>query len=138
MLKIKLITDESTLNNFEYVENKEYTPGYPLTIKFQVIDTQSDHRLIPEDDANLTATFQTRDGSQLVIEGSMIFGQDDKSMWGIELTAEQSNDIIGSNIFIQLDFDGSAATPPDLSTSDDLRVGMAYNILSRVTFDGEC
>lgn len=138
MLKIKLLNEQASLNNFSYVEVKEYIAGQPVNLKIQVTDSETKQRLIPATNANLIATFQKRDGTELVVAGSMLFNPDDRSMWLIALSGAQTLDIVGANIRIDLDFNGSAAAPPVLSTSTDLRTGMAYNVLSKVTFDGEC
>ena len=58
-------------------------------------------------------------------------------MWEVSLTAEQSNDIIGGNVQFMLDFQGDSTTP-DLADATDLRAGMGYSIIAKVTFDGEC
>lgn len=137
MLKIKLLNEQLTLNNFDYLEIKDYIPNLPLNLKIQILDSETTQRLIPATSAKLIAIFQKRDSTELTINGSMIFNPDDRSMWLIALTAVQTNDIIGSNVLIKLDFNGSS-TLPDLSDSTDLRAGMAYSILGRITFDGEC
>jgi hypothetical protein len=137
MLKIKLLNEQLTLNNFEYLEVKEYIPNLPLNVKIQIMDSETGQRLIPSTSAKLIAIFQKRDSTELTVNGAMIFNPDDRSMWTIPLTAVQSNDIIGSNVLIKLDFNGSS-TLADLSDSTDLRAGMAYSILAKITFDGEC
>lgn len=138
MLKIKLINEQATLNNFNYVEVKEYIAGQALSIKVQITDSETKQRLIPDTGARLNAIFQKRDGTELKKAGTMLFNPDDRSMWKIDLTSAETTDIIGSNVKFELDFNGSASAPPDLSTSTDLRIGMAYNVLSKITFDGEC
>lgn len=138
MLKIKLINEQATLNNFSFVEVKEYIAGQPMSLKIQIQDSETKQRLIPAANANMIATFQKRDGTELQVAATMLFNPDDRSMWKIELTGPQTLDIVGSNVRIDLDFNGSAAAPPVLTDSTDLRVGMAYNVLSKITFDGEC
>lgn len=137
MLKIKLLNEQLTLNNFHYLEIKEYIPGLPFKIKVQIQDSETLQRLIPNTGAKLNATFQQRDGTELVKAGTMIFNPDDRSMWEISLTDDEANDIIGSNVLFELDFNGTSVQP-DLSDSTDLRAGMGYSILAKVTFDGEC
>lgn len=137
MLKIKLLNEQATLNNFVLLDTKEYIPGLPLKIKFQISDSETLQRLIPGVSAKLNATFQIRDGSELVIAGTMLFNPDDRSMWQVALTALQSEDIVGSNFQVDLDFTGDS-TEDDLSDATDLRSGMAYSVLQKVTFDGEC
>lgn len=138
MLKLKLINEQATLNNFKHVEVKEYIAGQPISIKVQITDSETKQRLIPATNANMNAIFQKRDGTELVKAATMMFNPDDRSMWKVDLTGAETTDIVGSNIKFELDFNGSAAAPPVLSTSTDLRMGMAYNVLSKITFDGEC
>lgn len=138
MLKIKLVNEQITLNNFNYVEIKEYIAGQPMSLKIQIQDSETKQRLIPGTTAKCNAIFQKRDGTELTIQGAMLFNPDDRSMWKFDLTGAQTLDVVGSNVRFELDFNGSAAAPPVLSDSTDLRIGMGYNILSKVTFDGEC
>ncbi len=136
MLKVKLINDQAVLNNFSYVETKEYIPDQPLVIKLQILDSQTNMRLIPATTAKLNAIFQLRDGTELTVAGAMLYNPDDRSLWSVSLTAEQTVDIVGSNFQIDLSFNGSGSG--DLSDSTDLRSGMAYSQLAKITFDGEC
>lgn len=137
MLKVKLINEAATLNNFSFLEIKEYIPNLPLSIKIQIMDSEANLRLIPGTTAKLNATFQNQDGGELVVAGVMLFNPDDRSLWHINLTSVQSNQIVGSNFRIDLDFNGSSVDA-DLSDSTDLRSGMGYSLLGKITFDGEC
>lgn len=137
MLKLKLVNEQVELNNFHYVESKEYIPNLPFSVKFQIMDSETKQRLIPGTSAKLNCIFQLRDGTELVKSASMIFNPDDRSMWKIEMSKTESNDIVGSNFQVILDFEGDS-TVADLSDATDLRSGMAYNVISKIQFDGEC
>lgn len=137
MLKIKVLKEQLTLNNFSYTEQKEYVPNLPFTLKVQIIDSETLQRLIPGTTAKTNAIFQKRDGTSLTKAMSMIFNPDDRSMWTVDISAVESNDIIGGNVEFRLDFNGSS-TNINLSDSTDLRVGMGFSILAKVIFDGEC
>lgn len=137
MLKIKLLNEQTTLNNFKHVENKEYIPALPFVIKFQISESETLQRLIPTTNAKLNVIFQKRDGSELVKAATLLFNPDDRSMWNISISAAEASDIVGSNFQVILDFNGSS-TVSDLSNSTDLQSGMAYNLLSKIQFDGEC
>lgn len=137
MIKVKLINEQVQLNNFHYVESKEYIPNLPFTIKFQIQDKETDARLIPGVSAKIVCIFQLRDGTELSKNATMLFNPDDRSMWKVEMSKTESNDIVGSNFQIILDFNGDS-TLADLSDSTDLRSGMAYNVISKIQFDGEC
>lgn len=137
MLKFKLLNEQLTLNNFSYLPIKEYIPNYPLDIKVHISDSETQQRLIPTTSAKMNALFQKRDGTTLTVAGTMLFNPDDRSMWKVSLTALESNDIVGGNVQFLLDFNGDSTTP-DLADATDLRTGMAYSILAKITFDGEC
>lgn len=137
MLKIKLLNEQLTLNNFHYLQVKEYLPNLPLFLKIQIIDSETMQRLIPGTLAKMNATFQKRDSTEMVKAGTMIFNPDDRSMWRFDLTAAESNEIIGGNVLFELDFTGDS-TVIDLSDATDLRAGMGYSILAKVAFDGDC
>lgn len=126
MLKIKLIEDQATLNNFDYLEVKEYIPGIALTIKFQISESETKLRHIPGTSATMEVTFQNREGEELSVTATMLFNPDDRSLWSVALTAEQTEEIIGSNFMVELT-DGAT-----------IKSGMAYGVLSKITFDGEC
>jgi hypothetical protein len=138
MLKIKLINEQATLNNFHYVETKEYIPNFPFSIKFQIQDSETLMRLIPSVDAVAQVIFQLRDGTELTKTATLLFTPDDRSIFKVDLSKTESNNIVGGNFQVLLDFNGSASAPPDLSDSTDLRSGMAYNVLAKIQFDGEC
>lgn len=129
MLTIKLLNDQATLNNYFYVESKEYIPGKAFKINLQTLDSELKIRFIPSEDAELTATFQKRDGTELEVEGDLLFGNDDRSTWEIAISDAESLDIVGSNFLVTLDV---------LGDETDIRQGMSYNSLSKITFDGEC
>lgn len=137
MLKIKILKEQLTLNNFSYAEQKEYVPNLPFVLKVQISDSETLQRLIPGTSAKMNALFQKRDGSTMTKAMAMIFNPDDRSMWSVSLTGVESNDIVGSNVQFDLDFIGNS-TVSDLSDATDLRVGMGYSIIAKVIFDGEC
>jgi hypothetical protein len=137
MLKIKLLNEQVTLNNFRFVETKEYIPNLPFVLKVQIQASETLQRLIPGTSAKLNAIFQKRDGTSLTKACSMIFNPDDRSMWQVSISKIESNDIVGSNVQFNLDFTGDSTTS-DLADATDLRSGMAYSILAKITFDGEC
>lgn len=129
MLNITLLNDLAELNNFFTVVSKSYFPNYPLNIKFQISDDQLNDRLIPATTATATCIFQNSDGTELTVTASMLFNPDDRSMWQVQLTADQSNNIVGSSFQVVLDF---------LGDGTDIRTGLALNVLALINFDGEC
>jgi hypothetical protein len=137
MLKVKLIDEQATLNNFKYVDTKEYIPGQRLVLNVQILDAETGQRLIPDSGAQINAIFQQSDGTELTIPGSALFDPDDRSMYQFVLTGAQTLLVIGGNVRFDLDFNGSG-TLPALANSSDLRMGMGYSLIAKITFDGDC
>lgn len=129
MLAIKLLNEQATLNNYFTVESKEYTAGSILKLKFQVSDSENKTRLIAGSAGKCTCTFQDREGGEFDIEAQFLFGQDDRSMWLVTLDEEATMKLVGANFLVQVDMNGD---------EEDLHTGMAYNAISKITFDGEC
>lgn len=137
MLKIKLLNEQATLNNFTHPDVKEYIPGLALNLKVQIYDSETLERLIPGTSAKLNALFQQSDGSTLTKACTMLFNPDDRSMWQVALTDAETLLIIGGNVQFTLDFLGDS-TLPNLSDATQLEAGMGYSILAKITFDGDC
>lgn len=131
MIKIKLINAQATLNSFSYLETKKYTPNLALVIKLQIIDEELGIRLMANPTSTCKVYFQLSDGTELEKTATLLFSSapTDLSMWTVSLTAQNTIDIIGSNFRVQLDM---------LADTTDVRIGMAYNVLSKVVFDGDC
>lgn len=137
MLKIILVNEVASLNNFFKVESKEYVPGKPMTVKFQIMDSELDIRLIPATNAKVNVTIKKSDNTDLVKAAAMMFNPDDRSLWTVSFTGAETLAMVGANMLVELDFNGSSVLS-NLSDSTDLRTGMAYNVLAKITFDGEC
>lgn len=129
MLAIKLIDDQAALNNFKYVEANEYVAGEAIVIKFQIQDPQTLQRLIPGAAGTMDVIFQNSDGTFTTIAASKLFPSDDRSLWSVPLSGVDTTNLVGSNFKVVLDF---------LGDTTDIRTGMSFNSLSKITFDGEC
>lgn len=129
MIAIQLLNDEAALNSFSVIETKEYVPGDDIKINFQILDAQSKNRLMADGAATMTVVFQLSDGTELTKDAAFLFDSEDKSMWQVELTGADTMNVVGGNFKVVLDF---------LGDTTDIRMGMAYNALSKITFDGEC
>jgi hypothetical protein len=130
MLTIALLNENAQLNDYSIVETKDYIPNLPLKLNIQIGDNETGLRL-------MNLIFQNSDGTELTKAAAAMFNPADMSMWTVSLTASESNAIVGSNFQVVLDMAGDS-TLPDLSDATDLRSGMAYSKLSKITFDGEC
>lgn len=137
MLTIQLIDEQAELNNYYVVETKQYIPNFPFTINLEIFDGENSNRFMPTVAAKMNLLFQKRDGTTLSKAASPLFNPQDMSMWTVQMSAADSNDIVGSNFQIFLDVTGDS-TAPDLSDATELMSGMAYNVISKIQFDGEC
>lgn len=126
MLTIKLLLDNSTVNNYRYLEAKEYTPGVAFSVKFQILDSETHNRFIPALGATINIIMKDQTGTDFTKVATMLFSADDRSMWTFSLTALEATNLTGGNFKVELT-EGSVVS-----------VGMAYGNLSKITFDGEC
>lgn len=129
MLAIKLLNDQATLNNFYNVSSRDYIPGDAFTLNFQIFDSQTKQRFMADADATIEVVFQKNDGSELTVEADVLF-ETDRSMWSVEMTAESTETIVGANFMVVM--------TTEVDEEDVIVSGMAYNALSKITFDGEC
>jgi hypothetical protein len=137
MLKIRLVNNQVTLNNFKTFDAIEYVPNIPLTIKFQISDAETKIRFMANASAKMNIIFQKTDGGTLVKVASKLFNPNDLSLWTVSLTASESNSIVGSNFQVVLDNAGDS-TLADLSDSSQLDAGQAYGVLSKQVLEGDC
>jgi hypothetical protein len=138
MLTIALLNENAQLNDYSIVETKDYIPNLPLKLNIQIGDNETGLRLMAQaTPSKMNLIFQNSDGTELTKAAAAMFNPADMSMWTVSLTASESNAIVGSNFQVVLDMAGDS-TLPDLSDATDLRSGMAYSKLSKITFDGEC
>lgn len=138
MLTINLLNENAQLNDYTIVEAKQYIPNLPFKIKFQILDSETAKRLMAATTpSKMNLIFQQSDGTTLTKAASPMFNPQDMSMWQVSMTATEANNIVGSNFQVLLDMAGDS-TLSDLSNASDLRSGMAYNVIQKITFDGEC
>ncbi|SRR6266481_5772769 len=129
MIAIKLVNDQATLNNYSFEEIKEYVPGDVFSIRFQIFDPQTGNRIVPGTMATCTVVIQNSDGTFNTKTASMMFNPDDRSFWKVNLNSTDSTNLVGQNFKVLLDF---------LGDTTDIRTGMSYNSISKITFDGVC
>lgn len=129
MISVKLVNDQATLNNYTFEEVKEYVGGEAFSVRFEIFDPQTGNRLIPGSAATLNVIVQNSDGTFSTIAAAMMFSPDDRSFWQVDFSTVDSTNLVGANFKVVLDF---------LGDTTDIRTGMAYNVLGKITFDGEC
>ena len=126
MLTIKLLLDNSTVNNYRYLEAKEYTPGVAFDVKFQLFDSETHERYIPATGSTINVIMKDQTGTDFTKVATMLFAADDRSMWTFSLTSTEATNLTGGNFKVEL------------TEGSEITIGMAYISLSKVTFDGEC
>lgn len=126
MLTIKLLMDNSTVNNYRYLEAKDYTPGVAFDVKFQLYDSETHNRYMPASGSTMSVVMKDQTGTDFTKVASMLFSADDRSMWTFSLTALEATNLTGGNFKVELNEGGT------------ISVGMAYISLSKVTFEGDC
>lgn len=125
MLDIRLLNSDAELNNFRQIGSYEYVPGEDVTVVLRLFDSQLGIRYIPDSGATLTATFQTKSGTDLVKTASEL-DAGDRSIWTFDLSQSDTADIIGQNFTVSL------------TEGANLSKGVAQNSLGKILIDGDC
>ncbi len=128
MIKAKLINSDASLNDFIPIGSIEFIPGENVTVAVQLFLAAKNIRYIPSADATLTLTFLDSDGEEVVKEAEVI-DADDRSMWKVELSQEETEALSGQNIQGELDADGDDET---------IYKFLIPNAMIRVNLAGDC
>ena len=123
-LRGDVMTEDSSLNSFEFIGSIQFIPGENLVFKFRIIDPEDELRYIPPATTIVTVTLNTTEG-ELEKTGTML--ADDRSMVTVELSQAETDILIGGNIFFELDEEGDGSF---------IRKGIIANGLSKIT--GAC
>lgn len=128
MLQAKLLNSSAELNDYLYIGSLSFIPGENLTICIQIFDAQKGIRLIPPITADLSMTFINKDGSELVKDADVI-DADDRSMWKVELSQTETENLAGQNIIIILD---------ELDDGTEISKALLENVIQRTNLSGDC
>ena len=101
MLKGDVLNSEATLNDFDVIKTLDFIAGDAFTLVFRLRQAQRTDglRYVPVDGSTLQATFQTSDG-ELVIAANCL--ADDRSIWMVDFSPEESEMLYGGNFTFQL------------------------------------
>lgn len=125
MLDIKILNSGAQLNDFRELSAIEYVPGEDLTLVVRMFDSQLDLRRIPATGATYAFVFQLNDGTELTVAASEL-DVEDRSILTADLTAAQTETIIGSSFRVEVTEGASVIK------------GVAQNVLQRVILTGSC
>ena len=128
MIKAKLLNSDASLNDFTYIGSMEFVPGEDVTVALQLFHSQKDIRHIPPAAATLELTLTDSDGNDVVKTASVI-NADDRSMWKIDLTQEETETLAGQNIEGKLDYNGDGSK---------IYLFVLQNVLQRTNLAGDC
>jgi hypothetical protein len=109
MIKAKLLNQDASLNDFIYVGSIDFIPGENVTVALQIFLSEKGIRFVPPADATMTLTFIDSDGADIVKTAAVI-DADDRSMWKVVLTQEETETLAGQNIEGKLDLEGDGVT----------------------------
>lgn len=127
MLTGKLLTSNSSLNDFRYLFNVHFMVGSSFTFAFRLFNQQLNERFVPPVDSIINVTFSTADGP--LVKQAEFIDLDDRSMLYIDISTEESEILLGGNVSFEVLMAGQA---------EDTRKGWIQAALSKVTIDGSC
>lgn len=124
MLSAIIINEDAELNSFYDIGSLDFVPGSDVTLCLQLTkENKQPERYIPPAAAELTLKFLQVDGSELSKSATLI-DADDRSLWTLDLTAAETQELVGGNILISLDVLGDAS---------QIELGVIANGLRRVS-----
>ena len=108
MLSLRILNSSATLNSFYDIGSLEFLPGSPATLVVQLFQTQDPNELryIPAIGSTLVITLLQNDNTTIDVPLTVFV--DDRSIWSVELTGAQTENLSGGNFTFTLD-EGSGA-----------------------------
>lgn len=105
-LGLRMVDSVSTLNHLKYLNQATVNPGETATLYFQVVDLDTSNRdnvlgsrYMPSAAATLVAVLASNnDANTLVKSASMVFPNDDRSIWQVVLGVADTARFMGVNI----------------------------------------
>lgn len=128
MITANLINSNATLNDFSPLDSIAFVPGENLTIAIQISDDQKGIRFIPPVAATLTMTFTDSDSNNFDKPGTKI-DADDRSLWKVDLSQDETETLAGQNIIVTLDVNGDGTV---------IYKAFIANAIIRTNLSGDC
>jgi len=122
MLTGVIINKEASLNNFKEIGSVSFIPGEQILVNFRVYDQDNDIRYVLPATADVVLTFNLVDGESLSKTASIIDSQD-LSMWSVELSEIETQNLLGGNSQFEIDVLGDGSV---------VKKGIINNGLQRV------
>lgn len=128
MISAQVLNRDASLNDFEVLEAAEFIPGEQIRFVFRLIDTSKDNlRYIPPSTNITTIKFNKTDGTTLD-KTATVLDADDRSLLYVDLQEAETEDLLGGNIYLELDIQGDAS---------EIRKGAIFNGLQKIIV-GDC
>ena len=100
MLSGKVLNSGASLNSYKEIKSLDFIVGEDLTLKILLYNTSEGIRYIPKDDSVITLIFNKGNSGRL--EKIAVKNPDDRSMLTVILSGEDTLDLVGGNIKIEL------------------------------------
>lgn len=101
ILKLQMLNEDATLNNFQDIGSAQFIPGQPLKLVMRLLQTQRDLRYVPADTATMEMSFLNSDGTT-VDKVPTFLDDGDRSLVVVELDASETTLLIGQNLELTL------------------------------------
>lgn len=127
MITANVLNTAATLNSFKVINAVDFYPTSPLKLVLQIENTEEGIRFIPPNTAIVSMLVSQTDASDLAIVGTPF--TDDRSIVTFQLTGNQTENLIGGNILLQIDM---------LGDGTDILVGLVQNVLQKLALSCGC
>ncbi len=101
VLKLEMLNEDATLNNFQDIGSAQFIPEAPLKLVMRLIQSQRPLRYIPDAAATFSMDFQLSDGTVLTKTPTFL-DAGDRSLITVSLTDVETELLIGQNIVVEL------------------------------------
>lgn len=132
MLSGQILSSDTTLNDFDVLDTKNFIPGEAFTLFFRVTNPEKDDlRYVSPATAKITVTINKNDLTTIVKDSDgtdVAFLAGDFSIVSVAISATESVDVLGGNFKFELDL---------LNDGTQIIKGTVKQGLSKV-LDGDC
>lgn len=99
ILKLQMLNEDATLNNFQDIGSAQFVPETPLKLVMRLLQTQRDLRYVPDVAATFSMDFQLSDGT-ILTKVPTFLDASDRSLLTVSLTALETELLIGQNLVV--------------------------------------
>lgn len=124
MLTARLLNSDASLNNFFEITSLDFVAGSQIDLSLRLFDSQKSIRYVPPATASLKIFLQTGD---IELEKTLsVISSDDRSMWKVTLTEDDTEEMLGGSVKFELDVAGDGT---------NIQKGIMLNALRRITVE---